>query len=130
MRLKIHVLALFVILANVLGNFLLSLGMKAYMAGAQPRALLYVKAFFSPVVLFGVALLIVWMLSRMTLMSWADLSFILPVTSIGYVLSAVMGKLFLGEDISNKRWIGTLLIMAGTLVVSFTRPRTHQAGPT
>ena len=33
-------------------------------------------------------------------MSWADLSYILPVTAIGYVLSALAGKLFLAEHIS------------------------------
>ena len=28
----------------------------------------------------------------MTLMSWADLSYILPITAIGYVLSAIAGQ--------------------------------------
>ena len=56
--------------------------MKAVSGG--PAA--YAKAFFSPLVLLGVTLLIVWMLSRMTLMSWADLSYILPITAMGYVL--------------------------------------------
>ena len=51
-------------------------------------------------VLLGVSLLILWLLSRMALMSWADLSFVLPITSIGYVLSALVGKFFLAENIS------------------------------
>ena len=34
----------------------------------------------------GIGLLILWLLTRMALISWADLSFVLPVTSIGYVL--------------------------------------------
>jgi drug/metabolite transporter (DMT)-like permease len=34
----------------------------------------------------------------MTLMSWADLSYILPITAVGYVLSAVAGKVFLDEQ--------------------------------
>src|SRR5436305_215648 len=96
--LKTRLLTLIVILSNVCGNLALSLGMKAKMAAeAAPSFLLYARAFFSPMVLLGVTLLIVWMLSRMALMSWADLSYVLPITSIGYVLSAVAGKFFLAE---------------------------------
>jgi|SRR6266540_1678439 len=126
--LKTRVLTLIVILSNVLGNLALSLGMKAKVAAdASPTLFLYVRAFFSPMVMLGVGLLIVWLLSRMALMSWADLSYVLPITSVGYVLSALVGKYFLSEHISNRRWLGTLLIMAGTLLVSLTVPRTTSA---
>jgi uncharacterized membrane protein len=126
MPVKTRILTLVVILSNVLGNFALSVGMKAQTIAGSTGLLFYVKAFFSPMVLLGVSLLILWLLSRMALMSWADLSFVLPITSIGYVLSALMGKFFLAEDISNKRWAGTLLIVAGTILVSFTASRTHE----
>ena len=56
----------------------------------------------------------------MSLLSWADLSYVLPVTSVGYVLSALCGKFFLAEQISLTRWAGTLLIVAGTAMVSRT----------
>ena len=69
-------------------------------------------------------MLILWMLSRLTLLSWADLSFVLPVTSLGYVLAALMGKLFLAEEVSWPRWAGTLLIVAGIALVGATYPRT------
>lgn len=129
MPLKTRVLALVVILSNVLGNFALSFGMKAQTVAAastgfMPYVTPYVRAFFSPMVLLGVALLILWMLSRMALMSWADLSFVLPITSIGYVISAMMGKFFLDEYVSPQRWAGTLLIMAGMALVSLTPART------
>ncbi len=124
MPLKTRILTLIVILSNVLGNFSLSLGMKAQAVAEAGGFMVYVRAFFSPMVLLGVSLLIIWLLSRMALMSWADLSFVLPVTSIGYVISALMGKFFLAEQISGKRWAGTLLIVAGTLLVSLTPSRT------
>jgi uncharacterized membrane protein len=123
--LKTRILTLIVILSNVLGNLALSLGMKAQMAMELPTLRLYVRAFLSPMVIIGIALLIVWLLSRMALMSWADLSFILPVTSIGYVLSALIGKYFLAEHVSSRRWLGTIFIVAGTVLVSFTRSRTR-----
>lgn len=117
---KAHLLTAIVVLSNVLGNLLLSVGMKAVKGGA----LAYAKALVSPLVLLGVGLLILWMLSRMTLMSWADLSYVLPITAIGYVLSAIAGSIFLAEQISPMRWAGTLFIVAGIVIVGRTRSRT------
>ena len=113
MNVKARLLILVVILSNVAGNLLLSLGLKS------SAGILW------PLVALGVALLILWTLSRMTLMSWADLSYILPVTAIGYVLSALAGKIFLAEQISLVRWSGTLLIVAGIALVGRTQAQTR-----
>ena len=72
---------------------------------------------FDPWVAAGVILLIVWLVSQMLLLSWADLSYVLPVTSAGYVLTAISGRLFLNEHISMARWAGVTLIMAGVVLV-------------
>ncbi len=66
---------------------------------------------------------IVWLLMRMALLSVADLSYVLPVTAVGYVLSTVLARVFLHETVSTERWLGTLLIFAGTALVSFTMQR-------
>jgi uncharacterized membrane protein len=124
MPFKTRILTLVVILSNVLGNFAVSLGMKAQTVAAASTGLMpYIRSFFSPLVLLGVSLLILWMLSRMALMSWADLSFVLPITSVGYVITTLMGKFFLDEHVSAQRWAGTLLIMAGIALVSLTPAR-------
>jgi uncharacterized membrane protein len=70
----------------------------------------------------GIALLILWLLSRMALLSWADLSYVLPVTSLGYVASAIIGRFFLNEQITPTRWMGTALIVAGTILVGRGSP--------
>jgi len=117
------VLTLTVILTNVLGNFCLSWGLKRPgpdMTGV-PEAL---RMFLSPWVIAGILLLIVWTLARMALLSWADLSFVLPVTALGYPLSAVMGRILLDEQISPQRWAGTLLILGGFVLVGRTTPKT------
>ena len=62
----------------------------------------YVTTLFHPWVALGVALLILWQLSRMALLSWADLSYVLPVTSVGYVVVALLGKVMLGEAITAR----------------------------
>lgn len=108
--------AAIVILSNTLGNFSIARGMRGLAVPAD-SALHMLLAIFTPWVALGIALLILWLLSRMVLLSWADLSYVLPVTSLGYVLNALMGHFFLGEHISMARWSGTLLIVAGTVLV-------------
>jgi uncharacterized membrane protein len=82
-------------------------------------------ALLDPMVLAGIALLTGWTLARMHLLSLADLSFVLPVTSIGYVLNAVIGRFLLGENVSAERWLGTGLIIAGTVVTGLTIPKSR-----
>lgn len=84
----------------------------------------YIRALLEPYVALGVILLIVWMLSNMALLSWADLSYVLPVTAIGYVLVALAGVLFLSEHISAQRWGGIALITIGVALVERTPPDT------
>jgi len=53
----------------------------------------------------------------MAMLSWADLTYVLPVTAVGYVISAILGRMFLNEQITAARWAGTLLIVTGTILV-------------
>ena len=122
--LKTKLLTLFVVATNVLGNVSMSWGMKHQNAQLGLSPLAYFRLIFSPWVLLGTTLLILWLLSRMTLLGWADLSYVLPVTAIGYVLTAILGKYFLGEEISYQGWAGTLLIVAGIILVGLTQPNT------
>jgi uncharacterized membrane protein len=107
-----------VILSNVIGNFSLGWGMKHAPAGMGP-----VVSLLQPAVVAGIALQIVWTLCRMALLGKKDLSWVLPVTSIGYVLNAVMGAVFLGEVVSLLRWTGTALIVAGAALVGLEEGR-------
>ena len=123
---KTKALTVFGILPNVLGNFALSWGMKHQATQLADSPLAYIRTIFSPWVLLGTTLLILWLLSRMTLLGWADLSFVLPVTSIGYVLTAILGKVFFAEQITWQRWLGTLAIMIGMVLVGLTKPNTTE----
>ena len=121
---KTRVLTAVVVLSNVLGNFFMSFGLKRGSTVLGPSLSGYLAVALNPWVWLGVGLLILWMLARMALLSWADLSYVLPVTSIGYVLTALMGQVFLGEYVSPPRWAGTVLIFAGTALVGSTSIRT------
>lgn len=122
--LKTRIFVVIVVLTNVLGNAFLGIGMRRFgsLVGGSP--LDYVRVLFEPYVALGVALLIAWMLSNMALLSWADLSYVLPVTAIGYVLVAFAGIAFLGERVSTARWAGIILITAGVALVGRTPPDT------
>ncbi len=115
---KTLIFTLIVVLSNAVGNLFLTLGMK-HEAEKLSSALSYITAIFHPFVALGIVLLILWMLARMALLSWADLSFVLPVTALGYVLSAVLGRVFLHEQISTRRWAGILLIVLGVALVGW-----------
>ena len=122
LRIKTWICATVVVFSSVFGNVFLKKGMPAELA--TPWS--YITVLFHPWVALGVVLLVLWMISRMTLLSWADLSYVLPVTAIGYVLVALVGRLFLQEQIPLKRWGGIVLIVAGVALVSGgTAPRTH-----
>jgi uncharacterized membrane protein len=117
-------LALFVILLNASGDLSLALGMKGIPGTMSANPADYIRAMFHFRVALGIVLLILWLLTRMALFSWADLSFVVPVTAVGYVLAAVLGHFYLGETVSLTNWIGTFLIFFGTVFVSTTKPKT------
>jgi drug/metabolite transporter (DMT)-like permease len=125
LRVKTLLCATVVVVSNVAGNFFMKSGMPSTLASPLD----YITALFRPAVALGVALLVLWMLSRMTLLSWADLSYVLPVTSIGYVLVAVAGRVFLNEKITVTRWSGIAMIVAGVALVSLgSAPQTFKRG--
>jgi uncharacterized membrane protein len=129
LRLKTRLFTLLVILTSVFGNFSLSWGMREVGQLVTASPLAYVRAVFNPWVALGISLLLVWLFAQMALLSWADLSYVLPVTSLGYVLSAVVGKLFMHERITGGRWAGIALIVAGVMLVARTNPHHTGAQP-
>jgi drug/metabolite transporter (DMT)-like permease len=123
-RFKTWLFVAIVILSNSLGNFFIARGMRTLPELDSPLSL--IRAIFTPFVGFGITLLIVWLLSRMMLLSWADLSYMLPVTSLGYVANALLGRFFLNEHVSVTRWGGTLLIVGGTILVGLGSSHTGE----
>jgi uncharacterized membrane protein len=95
------------------GDSLISCGMKQ--AGAVSLAHLpsIIFAVLNPSVALGVLFLLAFFAAYMMTLSWADLTYVLPATSVGYVLLALIAKFLLHEHVSPTRWIGILLISTG-----------------
>jgi drug/metabolite transporter (DMT)-like permease len=98
---------------STVGDSLLARGMKD-LGGASlhniPGLLL---AILNPYVAAGIILLLAFFASYMSALSWADLTYVLPATSLSYVLVAVIARIGFHEEISPTRWLGIALIAAG-----------------
>jgi drug/metabolite transporter (DMT)-like permease len=115
MRLRVWLLTIVVVLANVGGNAILGYAMKQAPATAG-----VIGSILQPVAILGIVVLTAWMLLRMRLLGLADLSFVVPVTAVGYVLSALAGVFLLHEHVPLRGWIGTVIIMAGATLTGLT----------
>jgi len=124
---KTAVISIVVIATNVIGNYALKRGLGQVGIVESWSPLPYIQSFSHPWVGLGVACMLGWLVSRLVLLSWADLSYVLPVTSFSYVLSAVAGALYLGEKVNWLQWTGISAITLGTALVAFTYPESTEA---
>ena len=125
--LKTYFVLLLFLALKAAGNSWMAWGMKQVPERMSMNPALYVHAMLNPFVAMGIAALILALLTRMALLSLADLSFVLPVTAVGYVIAVFIGKVSLHETVTRQRWLGTLLIFAGAVVVGTTSRNTTPA---
>src|SRR6266446_7796040 len=109
-------------LCGALGDVFLAKGMKQVGALSTLRlcALLVLgsKMARNGAVLLGLLSMIAAFLTFVVLLSWADLSFIVPATSLHFVLATLGAKWILQEHISRLRWFGTILVGLGVALLS------------
>ncbi len=122
--LKTYFVVLLFLALRAVGNSAMAWGMKQVPERMAMNPALYLRAMLNPYVALGVAALIVALLTRIALFSLADLSFVLPVTAVGYVIAVFLGKVLLHETVTGQRWLGTVLIFAGAALVGSTAPDT------
>ncbi|MBO0726649.1 MAG: EamA family transporter, partial [Blastocatellia bacterium] len=75
----------------------------------------------SPYLFCGVACMAVAFFSFISLLSYAELSFVAPLTAVTYVTSTLGARFFLKERISKERWLGTLLVAIGVATISLDK---------
>jgi drug/metabolite transporter (DMT)-like permease len=95
------------------GDSLLARGMKDLGGISLHNLSSLILAIFDPWVAGGILLLLAFFASYMSALSWADLTYVLPATSLGYVLVALAARFGFHEAISPTRWLGIALITAG-----------------
>jgi uncharacterized membrane protein len=120
---KSLVFACIAVIGSVSGNVLLRAGLRQTGPLLSGSPLTYLEVLANPLVGLGILLLAVWFLASLSLYSWADLSYVLPITALGYALAALTGWAFLGEFVTVRHWIGIGLITMGCMIVSHDHPR-------
>jgi drug/metabolite transporter (DMT)-like permease len=130
LHLKTFFLILVMVIAGPLGNVMLSKGMKQ--AGKLPfwppsvAVHTAFRVFGTGSIWLGVASLLTFFLANLLVLTWADYSFVLPASSMGYGVVALLGYLLLGEPVSPLRWLGIAIICLGVFVVGQTNPRSME----
>lgn len=131
LQLKTYLMILVMVLAGPVGNVFLGMGMKAVspIRFWPPAELAHsgLRVFASLPIWLGILSLITFFVAYMLVLSWADYSFVQPVSSVAYGVVAVLGWLVLGERVSALRWAGIGVICLGVFVVSRTGAQTTSA---
>ncbi len=85
----------------------------------RPRMILQVlvSAFRVGWMWLGVGMMTVAFLALLTLLTWENVSFVVPATALSYAAGAIGGKFILGERVSAKRWLGVALVCLGVVLV-------------
>jgi len=130
LRIKTLVMVLAMVVCANVGDLMLKRGMTQIgVVKVSPSGLAH--AFWltvtNPTIWIGILFLIGFMASYMTVVSWADYSYVMPAGAFGYAILTLLAVVFLHENVSAKRWIGVLLICVGVLLVGQTKPSTTTA---
>jgi drug/metabolite transporter (DMT)-like permease len=115
-KMRVLVIMLVAVIAVSVGEAMLAKGMKMTNQvsggwGSQFRAVM------NPQVIGGSFLMALYFGCYMVALRWADLSFVLPLTALSYLLGAMLAKYYLGEAVTPIRWAGAIIITLGVIIV-------------
>ena len=130
LRIKTLIMVLAMVVCAVTGDLLLKRGMSEagavqFTGSGLGQALVHMTT--SGMIWLGIVFLLGFMATQMTVMSWADYSYVMPAGAFGYALQTFLAVVVLHEAVSIRRWIGVALICVGVVLVGQTKPRTTQA---
>jgi hypothetical protein len=124
MHVKTLLFLVLMITFGPLGDVLLSRGMKQIGAVLNfspcPLVSTFSRVFSSPAIWLGIGSLFLFFISYLLVLSWADYSYIQPVSALGYGVVALLGHFFLGDSVTALRWAGVLTICVGVFLVGQT----------
>ena len=107
-----------VVVFGAVGDVCLSRGMKDIGSISLAHWSQLIPAVFNPWVALGILFLLGFFAAYANALSWADLTYVVPATSLGYVLIALMSEWLLHENVTLTRWMGIILVSAGVSMVA------------
>jgi len=69
----------------------------------------------------GIALMGLGFFSLLAILSFQEVSFVVPVSALSYAAGAFGAKAFLGERINRNRWVGIAVVCIGVTIVWWSR---------
>lgn len=115
------ILYLLIVGAGTGGELCVARGMKAVgeVKDFRPSALLGLipRILRVPWMWAGIGLMATAFFSLLAVLSRQNVSLVVPVTALSYGAGALGGRLFLGEQVTPRRWAGVLLVCAGVALV-------------
>ena len=119
---KTAFMILIIVLSTSTGEVLIARGLRQIgeISTLNPWFLLRLSArlLMNPNVFLGVLSMAISFFAFLTVLSWENLSYTVPATSLSYVISTLGAKFILKEHINAHRWVGTLLVGVGILLIS------------
>lgn len=129
MTLSRYLILAAIVVCSTLGDFFLKIGMNQMGdVSLLQDPLVLVRALLNPWVAIGTVVLIGFFVSFTIALSWADLSYVMPSTALGYVLTTILSSLVLHEHVSMYRWAGVVLISIAVGFVTQGKARTVHEG--
>ena len=123
MTLAIFALIALTVLLDVVGQLAFKLGLDALpeLSGGFHLLGFCRQLFAAPLLWTGILAYVVEFVTWLTVLSMAPLSLVFPAAALSYCGVVVAGRLVLKEHISRRRWMGTVLITAGVMLVCTTQ---------
>ena len=120
---KILIILMLALVLEALGVVLLSRGLKQIQSPIGETgggAALVWRGLTNPSLMTGIVLETIFFGALLYLLSQRDVSLVWPLTSLGFVITAVAARWILHEEISWVRWCGVGLIVVGAALVSYS----------
>jgi drug/metabolite transporter (DMT)-like permease len=117
------ILVLVCVLAGAAGQIFWKVGMSEMSRINGIGDLLQLKTvwdiFTNKYILFGIFLYTVSVFLWLGAMSTLDVSFMYPLLSLGYVVTAILAFILIGENVTLIRWAGIALVLAGCFLITW-----------
>lgn len=110
-----------IVVAGTAGELCVSRAMKqtGEVKDFRPRAIagVILRALRNRWMWAGVGMMTLAFFALLAVLAIENVSFVVPVTALSYVVGAVGGVFFLGERVNWRRWVGIILVCIGVTLV-------------
>ena len=119
MTLTVIALVAFSIVLDVMGQLCFKIGLDRLpeLEGGFRLNAFWGQVFNAPMLWVGIGAYVIEFFVWLEALSRAPLSVLFPAAALAYCGAVFAGKVFLGEHVSRRRWLGSLVITLGVMLV-------------